>query len=214
MMIADELIPTRQSLLSRLKDCADSSSWQDFFDTYWKLLYKTARKAGLNEAEAQDVVQETLLTTVRHMSDFRYDPDKGSFKGWLLNTTRWRIQDQFRRRQREQVESLESAANRHEALKVADSSQASMEANWEEDWESNLAEAAMERLKKEIAPKQIQIFDLAMVKQWPTSKIAKTLAVNPGYVYLVKHRVSSRLKREVRKLRKDLCEPWSCLPAQ
>src|SRR5262245_37419305 len=49
-------IPTRQSLLVRLKDWDDSTSWKDFFDTYWKLIYGVARKAGLTDAEAQDVV--------------------------------------------------------------------------------------------------------------------------------------------------------------
>ena len=50
---ADELIPTRQSLLSRLKNSEDRASWQDFFDTYWKLIHSVAIKSGLTEAEAQ-----------------------------------------------------------------------------------------------------------------------------------------------------------------
>ena len=49
---ADELIPTRQSLLSRLKNSEDHDSWQDFFDTYWKLIYSVAVKSGLTVAEA------------------------------------------------------------------------------------------------------------------------------------------------------------------
>jgi hypothetical protein len=52
----NELIPTRESLLSRLKNWEDRDSWEDFFDTYWKLIYGTARKAGLTDAEAQDIV--------------------------------------------------------------------------------------------------------------------------------------------------------------
>ncbi len=54
----NEFIPTRDSLLSRLKDWNDRDSWKEFFETYWKLIYRTALQAGLNEAEAQDVVQE------------------------------------------------------------------------------------------------------------------------------------------------------------
>jgi hypothetical protein len=53
----EDLIPTRESLLSRLKDWKDSESWQDFFDTYWKVIYGIARKAGLSDAEAQDIVR-------------------------------------------------------------------------------------------------------------------------------------------------------------
>src|SRR6266498_1052034 len=94
----DELIPTRATLLQRLKDWQDRSSWQEFFDTYWKLIYGVARKAGLTDAEAQDVVQETLVSVAKHMPTFNYDPALGSFKAWLLNMTRWRMISQFRKR--------------------------------------------------------------------------------------------------------------------
>src|SRR5882757_10289430 len=94
----DELIPTRASLLHRLKDWQDRSSWQEFFDTYWKLIYGVARKAGMTVDEAQDVVQETMVSVARHMPTFKYDPALGSFKGWLLKMTRWRILDQLRKR--------------------------------------------------------------------------------------------------------------------
>src|SRR6266851_5235672 len=95
----DELLPTRASLLNRLKDWQDQSSWQEFFDTYWKLIYGVARKAGLTDVEAQDVVQETMASVAKHIPTFKYDPAIGSFKAWLLNMTRWRIIAQFRKRQ-------------------------------------------------------------------------------------------------------------------
>jgi len=69
-----EIIPTRQSLLNRLKDRDDSSSWKDFFDTYWFLIYGVARKAGLTDSEAQDVVQETIISVARKIPEFTYDP--------------------------------------------------------------------------------------------------------------------------------------------
>src|SRR5881296_865959 len=94
----DELIPTRASLLNRLKDWQDQSSWQEFFDTYWKLIYGVARKAGLTDVEAQDVVQETMASVAKHIPTFKYDPAIGSFKAWLLTKTRWCIIDQLRKR--------------------------------------------------------------------------------------------------------------------
>src|SRR5262245_58152826 len=94
----DELLPTRASLLNRLKNWQDNSSWQEFFDNYWKLIYRVARKAGLTDAEAQYVVQETMRSVAKHMPSFQYDPAIGSFKAWLLIKTRWCITDQFRKR--------------------------------------------------------------------------------------------------------------------
>ena len=79
-----EFIPTRQSLLSRLKSWDDQESWRDFFNTYWKLIYGAAVKSGLNDAEAQDVVQDTVITVAKKMEDFKYDPAVDSFKGWLF----------------------------------------------------------------------------------------------------------------------------------
>src|ERR1700734_3990453 len=96
----NELLPTRQSLLSRLKDWDDQESWRSFFDAYWRLIYNAAIKSGLNDAEAQDVVQATLISVMKSMPHFQYDSTKGSFKGWLLSLTKWRIADQFRKRQR------------------------------------------------------------------------------------------------------------------
>ncbi len=94
----EESNPTRASLIGRVKDLGDQSGWQEFFDIYWRLIYATALKAGLNDAEAQDVVQETILTVAKAMPGFDYDPARGSFKGWLRKTTHWRIHDHLRRR--------------------------------------------------------------------------------------------------------------------
>src|SRR5215471_6833521 len=79
----DEPLPTRQSLLERLKRWDDQESWRDFFNLYWGLLYSTAIKAGLSDSEAQDVVQDTIIMASRKMEKgFKYDPAVDSFKGW------------------------------------------------------------------------------------------------------------------------------------
>src|ERR1044071_9304757 len=93
-------LPTRRSLISRLKNWNDDGSWNDFFDTYSKLLYSVAAKSGFTDAEAQDVVQETSISVAKHIPDFKYDPARGSFKNWLLNFARCRIIDYVRKRQR------------------------------------------------------------------------------------------------------------------
>src|SRR6266487_4099454 len=93
------LLVTRRSLVDRLENWDDRKRWQEFFDTYWKLIYSAARKSGLTEVEAQEVVQETVITVAKNIGKLRYDPAVGSFKGWLLQITRWRTADQFRKRE-------------------------------------------------------------------------------------------------------------------
>src|SRR5438034_7586607 len=68
------LLATRRSLVDRLGNWDDHSRWQEVFETYWKLIYSVARKAGLSDAEAQDVVQETVITVAKNVGKLGYDP--------------------------------------------------------------------------------------------------------------------------------------------
>ena len=105
-------IATRRSLVERLADWGDQLRWQEFFDTYWKLIHSAARKSGLTDAEAQEVVQETVITVAKNIDKLKYDPAIGSFKGWLLQITRWRIADQFRKREPGNTKRRRSADDR------------------------------------------------------------------------------------------------------
>src|SRR6188768_1003639 len=79
----DSFLPTRSSLLSRLKNASDAASWQAFVDNYGRLIFHVCLRSGLNRQEAEDVVQETVSAVSQQMPKFAYDRDKGSFKGWL-----------------------------------------------------------------------------------------------------------------------------------
>ena len=209
MKRAEELIPTRHSLLVRLKNWDDADSWKEFFEIYWKLIYGVAIKAGLPEVEAQEVVQETVIGVSRKMPEFNYDPAVGSFKGWLLHMTRWRINDQFRKR-RHQAEHLrqdgDSTTRTSLIDQIPDPAGVNLENIWDDEWQSNLLEVAIEKVKQKVKPKQYQIFDLYVVKKWPVQKITATLKINIGPVYLAKHRVSALLKEEVKALEKKSAE--------
>jgi RNA polymerase sigma-70 factor (ECF subfamily) len=101
---------TRRSLLTRLKDLGDSQGWQRFSDTYSGVIRSLAVKAGCSPTEADEALQESLISVAREMPDFRYDPARGSFKAWLFCIVRRRIGDQFRRRARQQRTEAEAAA--------------------------------------------------------------------------------------------------------
>ena len=64
------LLETRSSLIQRLKVTINGESWQEFFQTYWELIYNVARRSGLSEADAQDIVQETILKVHNSMDKF------------------------------------------------------------------------------------------------------------------------------------------------
>jgi RNA polymerase sigma factor (sigma-70 family) len=204
---ADELIPTRATLLQRLKDWQDRSSWQEFFDTYWKLIYGVARKAGMTVVEAQDVVQETMVSVARHMPTFKYDPALGSFKGWLLNMTRWRIIDQVRKRGAPGAHRPLSGADTTgtgTVEQVMDPASQRLDQVWDEEWEKTLFEAAVAKVKHHVDPQKYQLFEFYVIKEWPAEKVAESFGVPVEHVYLAKHRISEILKKEVGRLEKEM----------
>ena len=200
-----ELIPTRASLICRLKNWQDDTSWHEFFKIYWKLIYGVARKAGLTDAEAQDVVQETLVSVAKHMPTFDYDPSIGSFKAWLLNMTRWRIIGQFRKRQPVVANAAAESGTGTAAIdRVADPNAPDIDAMWNAEWEIHLFEAARENLKRKLDPQHSQIFDFYVSKEWSPEKVAKKFGVTVDLVYQVKHRVTEQLRTEVARLEKEM----------
>jgi len=205
-MNSDKCIPTRRSLLSRLRRWDDQDSWKNFFDTYWKLIFGVARKAGLSEHEAEDVVQETVISVAKTMPRFQYKPDVCSFKGWLLHLTRRRIVDQLRKRPREVLSEASSEAHAAGELAddVIDPAVPQLEAVWEEEWRKNLMEAALERLKAQVNPRHFQIFYLNVIKSIPSAEVADALGVTSAQVYLVRHRLTRQFKKLVHALERNL----------
>ena len=201
---ANEFIPTRQSLLSRLKDWNDQESWKVFFDTYWRLIYNAAIRAGLSDAEAQDVVQDTVISVSKSLAAGDYDPTKSAFKTWLMRLTGWRIIGQFRKRQ-PQGRSFRSKTGTSTGTdtveRIPDESILSIENLWDEEWENNLLDAALRRVKAKVDAKQYQIFDLHVRKKWPVAKVAKDMRINRARVYLAKHRITNSIKKEIAYLR-------------
>jgi RNA polymerase sigma-70 factor (ECF subfamily) len=198
---------TRASLLQRLKNWQDEPGWAEFFKIYWKFIYGVSRRAGLTDAESQEVVQETLISVAKHMPTFQYDPAIGSFKAWLLTLTRWRIQDQFRKRQPAAAPfplrpDAETRTDVIDAL--PDPRSDDQAAAWEAEWQASLVAAAMDKLKRQMDPQKWQIFDFYVNKGWPPEKVAGRFQVSLDQVYQIKHRLTEALRQEVRRLEKEV----------
>ena len=203
--LADNCLATRASLLGRLKNWEDAKSWEEFTQTYSRLIRAVALKAGLSESEAKDVEQETLLCVAKTIHEFESNPERGTFKSWLLNLTRWRIADQFRRR------SPAAASASHSDATATGTSTAervpapdNLDAEWEIEWKRNLMETALARVGRKVKPKHLQIFDLYAMRHWPAGKVAREMGVTRVQVYLVNHRLTKLMKHEVEALGRKL----------
>jgi RNA polymerase sigma factor (sigma-70 family) len=196
---------TRKSLIDRLGNWEDQRSWDDFYQTYWRLIYSVCLKHGLRPDEAMDTVQEVVLAIAKQTQKNQYDPKQGSFKAWLMNLTRWRINDQFRRRAKDT--HLNHGPN-HDDRDTAtfdrfpDTKPGELEKLWDAEWAKNLLDRAIARVKTQVSPKQFQIFDCYVIKDWGVGKVMKELGVSMAQVYLAKHRVGKVLKQEITAMEK------------
>ncbi len=197
---------TRKSLIARLENWDDQRTWDDFYRTYWRLIYSVAVKSGLREDEAWDVVQETILSIAKQSKKNVYNPAQGSFKLWLWNMTRWRINDRFRKRKKDTAMLLtaeNAEEDDHPVDQIPDESKDNFNQIWEREWQDNLLQAALERVKAKVSPKQFQIFDYYVLREWDASKVRRLLGVSIAQVYLAKHRVGSALKKELQFLKEQ-----------
>ena len=198
------LLETRSSLIQRLKATINGESWEEFFHTYWELIYNVARRAGLSEADAQDIVQETILKVHNSLDRFEYNRKRGTFKGWLRTVTRSRLNDFFKKQQRRPAlnQPLEEAAG--ELQNPEDPEGPEIEKIWDEEWNRNLIQAALSRTKKLSSPKQFQIFKCHYIDEWTVRETCRTLGVNAAQVYMAKQRVGKIFREAVETLQEQV----------
>lgn len=204
-------IPTRTSLLERLRHGDDVEGWREFYRVYGPLLTRFALKRGLSESEAEEVVQETAIGVARGLSGFCYVPARCSFKTWMLNLARWRIGDALRRRRTDvsrpgaaygagDPEPGGRRALVPEIENIPDPHVISFGTEWDAAWDRHLTEMALDRVRRLVDPRNYQIFDLYVLKQRPAQEVARRIGVHVARVYLAKQRVAARARREFRKL--------------
>lgn len=199
---------TRPTLLFRLRDWQDETSWSEFYRLYHNYVYGCVRRSGLSHADAEEVTQDVFRHVAEKVGEFESNPARGSFRGWLLNLTRWRIIDKVRtRKPHERQPPGRNAdpddANRTRTIeRLPDGGDA--EAAWDDEWRHHLLETALARLARRVPAKHFQVFDLYQRQEWPVLRVAKELGLNAAAVYLITHRLTKQLKVEVAALRKRL----------
>jgi RNA polymerase sigma-70 factor (ECF subfamily) len=198
---------TRPSLLLRVRSWEDRTSWEEFHRLYKKLIYGLARRSGLPHADAEDVTQDVFKRVAETIHTFESDPNRGKFRGWLMNLTRWRIADKFDARPKNEHHSTpkhdDTGGPRTSTIeRVPDRPEGDPE--WEKEWQRHLLDAACDRLARRAKARHYQVFDLYVRQQWPVLKVARELAINPASVYLIGHRLTKQLKAEIEILQQKL----------
>jgi RNA polymerase sigma factor (sigma-70 family) len=202
----DSFLPTRSSLLSRLKNASDAAGWQFFVDNYGRLLFQFCLRAGLQRQEAEDIVQEVVMAVAKQMPRFEYDRSKGSFKGWLARITRNHIADFLTKKTKEAARRVELPPEQAAAQSagLAAGTSADMDEVWESEWRQHLLDRALRRVQQTVSARSVQIFQLSVVQGWSNEEIAASLRISRAQIYLVRHRVGRLVKREIAALRGEL----------
>lgn len=178
---------TPPSLLEQVRRPDDQQAWQRFVDLYTPLLFSWARRVGLREPDAADLVQDVFALLVRKLPEFQYDRNKG-FRAWLRTVAlnRWR---EMRRR----VAPLRPVGGAVEELPDP----ASDEAFWEVDYRREVAGRAIQVMRRDFDAATWQAFWACVVEGRSAPDVGRSLGLSAGTVRAAKFRVLYRLRREL-----------------
>jgi RNA polymerase sigma-70 factor (ECF subfamily) len=192
---------TRLSLLVQIRDGKNQQAWQQFVQLYGPVVYGFARKRGLQDADAADLMQDVMRSVSAAIGRLDYDRKQGTFRGWLFTITRNKVFNFLSARRIRPQGAGDSATNRllHSQPDPGDDS----EAAWETEYQRRLAALAMERVKSEFQAGTWQAFWLTAVEGVAAADAAKQVGISPGAVYVAKSRVLARLKQEVEAIERQ-----------
>ena len=198
MSDADSAFHTRPSLLVRVRDATNDEAWRTFVDIYAPLVYKFARRRGLQDADAADLAQDVLGAVARSIRSFEYRPEKGRFRDWMLLITRRRL-IRFYEQQARRADKPQPAR----ALDQAGSDGSDPE--WSEEFNNRVLEAAMDRVRPEFEQSTWKAFERVWLENRPAAETADELSIRVQSVYMAKSRVLKRLMEEVQDIAEEIC---------
>lgn len=184
---------TPASLLQMLQQSPEDEAWAQFVRLYTPLLLYWARRLGLPEDEAADLVQEVFVVLVRKLPEFHYEPG-GSFRAWLktIAVNKWR--DHCRRPRRpQQLDEDRPVPSRDDSLEEVILFD-------EAEYRRRLVAQAMELMREDFNPVTWQAFWEHGVEGRPAADVAAELKLSAGAVYSAKFRVLDRLRKELNGL--------------
>ena len=185
---------THASLLVRIKDAKNVAAWTEFVELYGPVVYGFARKRGLQDADAADLVQDVMRSVARNAERMDYDPKRGTFRGWLYTVTRNKIYNFLTaNRNRPKAVGDSSSQERLDSLPGQDGDQ---EREWELEYQRRIAARAMERVRREFQKATWDAFVGTAVEGRPAQEVGAELNMTAGAVYVAKSRVLARLRQE------------------
>jgi RNA polymerase sigma-70 factor (ECF subfamily) len=189
---------TRYSLLLRIQDPRNQSAWSEFVTIYEPLIYRLARRKGLQDADARDLCQDVFRAVARAARRWVPDPERGSFRGWLFQISRNLLLNALRHQRRHPRGTGDS-----DLLRLLDAQPAPNDEYWqvvEQEYRRELFQTAAKSIEPEFTPATWQAFWQTAALAQEAANVAKGLGISTGAVYIAKSRVLARLRLRVQQI--------------
>ena len=186
---------TRQTLIQRIKNQYDETSWMEFIEVYRPYIAAIIRNMNVREDEIDDHVQTVLVICWQKLPTFDYDPFKGRFRYWLSRISSYTVSNQIRKNARRNELS--------EKMDIPLSIPAEVEKMADLEWKSFISKLAWKNISPELSDKVKESFELIMQGQKP-SEIGRQLDVEENTVHVYKRRVEKKLFKEIQRLKNEL----------
>jgi len=193
-------LETRSSLILRLPDARDLAAWDEFVAVYGPLVYRLARKRGLQPPDADDLVQDVLAAVARSIGPWLERPDRGRFRPWLFCIARNTAMNFLRGSKcRPQPAGGSDAA---EALSKCAAHEAEPD-NFDLEYRQEVFRWASRCVRDAIAERTWRAFWDTTMEDRPIPEVAEDLGMTAGNVYLARSRVMSRLRQLVQQFEEN-----------
>ncbi len=189
---------TRHTLIVKLRDPADAGAWREFVALYEPLVYRLARRKGLQDADARDLCQEVFRAVSQAIDRWDIDPTRGSFRGWLSRIAR-NLLVNFLTRRPYRVRGSGSTSVQ-ELLEAQPAGDPSATALFEAEYRRRLFRWAADEVKSEFAATTWDAFWQTAVEGRTPADVAAELSLSVGAVYIARSRVLARLRKRIGEL--------------
>ncbi len=190
-----EIPETRASLVLRVQDSDDQQAWEEFVGLYQPVVYRVARSRGLQEADAQDLVQTVLISIAASIGKWAQPETKVKFRHWLLRIAKNATINALTRRPADQAGRLPS-----DFLGELQADDRISESLIELEYRRELFIRASEMVRVDFTPDTWKAFELTAIQGLSKEAAAQELGKSIGTVYAARSRIIKRLSETVAKL--------------
>ena len=188
-------------MLRAVADTENEAAWQRLFDLYAGFVFSIARSKGLNDADADDIVQVVFTDLARNLPTFQYDRAKGKFRAYLSGLVNWRVMDKLKVGKRD----ADLKASFWEEAKAASSFGDNGFA--EREWQAAALEEALRRIKPDVNPEHYAAFVASAIEGQDTETVMRFYGISSDNLYQIRKRLTAKLRETVASVLAEMDAP-------